>query len=87
MQEPDKVKEVMMRLHAPKTDLRADKIMKDMAHAWLDAKTDFGRDNCRFKAYEMAQELALDVAMSGIKREMEKLRLIKIFDEARQAKT
>lgn len=86
MQEPDKTKEVMARLHAPKSGLHSDKIMKEYAHAWLDAKTDFERDNCRFKAYTGACELASDVAKSGIKREMEKLRLIKIFDEARKVR-
>ena len=62
--------------------MKPDERMKDYAKLWREAKSDFERERWRNKAIFAAVGLAGLVAQSGIKREMEKLRLIKVYEEA-----
>lgn len=59
-------------------------LMFDFAKQWQHAKDDFMRSDADHRAFSAAQDLAGYVAKSGIKREMEKLRLIRIYQEAKK---
>ena len=62
--------------------MKPDERMQDYARLWRAAKTDLERERWRYKAIYAAVGLSSVVQTHGIKREMEKLRLIKVFEDA-----
>jgi len=60
-------------------NMKPDERMLEWAKYYLNSKTEFEKQDRRYKAYQAGVGLSGLAAKSGIKREMEKLRLIKIF--------
>ena len=63
--------------------MNPDERMLDYAKLWRESKNQFEKDRWQSKAIQAAVGLAGLVAKSGIKREMEKLRLIRIYEKAK----
>jgi len=61
--------------------MKSNEIMEQWARSYLSSKSDFERERYRLGAYQAAVGLSGSVGRSTIKREMEKLRLIKVYEQ------
>jgi len=64
--------------------MKPDERMLDYARVWRESKNQFEKDRWQDHAIQAAVGLSGLVAKSGIKREMEKLRLIRIYETAKK---